>query len=461
MRNPWRNLHFEDAKSFCAQKGLYGGESRADAARRDGGLRQGGADVSRIGPRQRQNQEVFEQINALIAAAEAAGVRAGIDFLRDLLQQAADANWLAFRTCARKSRVREPVDFLPAQSVVCRPIACGTRVAAAGRRGRRRNARGGKASTWRRAARCSIRKRSRNKWMVWRDARWSTRSAAAFQMVADGRVATMSQMMDLVASDPGLSAQILVGGQRLEHDELNEVEDAAGGCRAGWARSKLNALARTLPHGPRASSRVPPFTWTNFWMFQVAVGRVAQFICSYLDFDYLASNAYTAGLLQDIGKLFLLKLHPFGLQAIVRHARERKMAAAPMPSENISGARRATSRCTSRRPRVCRMSIPTSYAGWRRRRSPRKTWSWSPSCQSPGMCACTPISGVPRKLPIGGSVAIGATPAWSILQPHLFPSFELKKFELQAHAFCLVLKNELSGKRDRRPSHAQRAAELV
>ena len=61
-----------------------------------------------------------------------------------------------------------------------------------------------------------------------------------------------------------------------------------------------------------------------------------------------------------------------------------------------------------------------------------------------------------------GEGALAATPAWSMLQPRLFPSFDLKKFEVQAHAFCLTVKNELSGQiGERRPSHAQRAAELV
>jgi len=60
------------------------------------------------------------------------------------------------------------------------------------------------------------------------------------------------------------------------------------------------------------------------------------------------------------------------------------------------------------------------------------------------------------------SVTLSATPEWSVLQERLFPSFDLKRFEVQAHAFVLTLRNELSGDRsERRLTHAQRAAELV
>jgi hypothetical protein len=57
---------------------------------------------------------------------------------------------------------------------------------------------------------------------------------------------------------------------------------------------------------------------------------------------------------------------------------------------------------------------------------------------------------------------LALTPAWRALQPRLFPGVDAKKFEVQAHAHCLTLRGELSGQRiECRPSHAERAAELV
>jgi hypothetical protein len=64
--------------------------------------------------------------------------------------------------------------------------------------------------------------------------------------------------------------------------------------------------------------------------------------------------------------------------------------------------------------------------------------------------------------PTGNVGSVVATPAWRILQPRLFPSFDPRKFEIQAHAFCLTVRNQLSGRiNEGRPSHAERAAELV
>ena len=42
---------------------------------------------------------------------------------------------------------------------------------------------------------------------------------------------------------------------------------------------------------------------------------------------------------------------------------------------------------------------------------------------------------------------IAETAAWSLIQPRLFPSFELGKFEAQAHAFAADLKQKLMGRR--------------
>jgi hypothetical protein len=44
------------------------------------------------------------------------------------------------------------------------------------------------------------------------------------------------------------------------------------------------------------------------------------------------------------------------------------------------------------------------------------------------------------------SLPLASTPAWRAIQPRIFPSFDLRKFEQQAHSFCNELKQELSGK---------------
>jgi len=41
---------------------------------------------------------------------------------------------------------------------------------------------------------------------------------------------------------------------------------------------------------------------------------------------------------------------------------------------------------------------------------------------------------------------IAETAAWRVLQDRMFPSFDLKQFEVQAHAYCRELKLSLSGR---------------
>ena len=41
--------------------------------------------------------------------------------------------------------------------------------------------------------------------------------------------------------------------------------------------------------------------------------------------------------------------------------------------------------------------------------------------------------------------SIADTPAWSILREHVFPSFDLEKFEFEAHAKSREIKAELQG----------------
>jgi HD-like signal output (HDOD) protein len=284
--------------------------------------------------------------------------------------------------------------------------------------------------------------------------------AAAFQMVADGRPARMSQAMDLVASDPGLCAQVLVAANQVEHDDMTAIEDPRAGA-SFLGELKLHTLGKGLPIACERHINLPPLTWSNYWMFQVAVGRVAQFICTYLEFSYLSGSANTAGLLHDIGKLLLLKVHPAALEAVTRYAREKKVS--------LPAAERKYLGCTTRElaAHFAQASgLPKVYADVIR-------WVETPesATENSDLVAMVALARhVCLHAHVGGSgdagtngqAAIATTSAWSVLQPRLFPSFEVKKFEVQAHAFCLTLRQELSGNRiDRRATHAERAAELV
>lgn len=457
MHNPWRNLHFEETKSFAALTGVTPEElarlRREVMVRFDEAARTYPAWADA-----RQNEEVFEQTNALVRDAGAAGVWAGVDHLRHLQEQAAVGNWAVFKSCA------EFLDFA-SRLIFCQlnpsyaPDCMRTEVELAQAKEAAERARwdqadvdttgpvlepAGLAAQVKALGGCPV----------------IDTAAAALQMVADGRASNMAQMMDLVANDPGLCVQILAAANRSGHDDMTPLEDArASASRLG--ELKLNSLAKALPVVAERHAHLPPFTWASYWMFQVATGRVAQFICTYLDFGYVASTAGTGGLIHDVGRLFLLKLHPFAFQAALRYARERKVT--------LAAAERKYLGCTCRDLATYFAqtdALPAVYANVLR-------WVDDPEAATADadlvamvslarhICLQARVgnSGEPATGPVS---PLASTAAWRVLQPRVFPSFDLKKFEVQAHAFCLTLRTELTGwQGERRPTHAYRPAELV
>jgi HD-like signal output (HDOD) protein len=453
-RNPWRNLYFEDAKSFCSLMNLTA--EQLQTMRRE--VMVAYDEAAQRFPawaENRQNEEVFAQINSLVANAEAAGVWAGVDFLRDLLEQATIGNWSAFHTCSDNLSFASKLIFCqlnPSYSPDCMHGA--NAEAEAGQAAER--------ARWERAdvdAHGPVLDLETLQKQV--DALGGCpvidTVAAAFQMNADGRAASMTNVMDLASRDPGLCAEVLIAASQVNRDDMTAIEDPR--TAAGLlGEMKLHALAKALPTAEEQYMELPPLTWPNYWMFQVAVGRLAQFICTYLDFEYLGANAYTAGLLHDLGKLFLLKLHPFGFQAIVRYARERKVT--------LRAAEQKYLGCTSRDLAVhfaTTKGLPNVYANVLR-------WVEEPEQATDHVDLIAMVSlarhvclhahvGMGGDTPVVTQAPIRTTAAWRVLQPRLFPSFDAKKFETQAHAYCMTLRAELSG--ERRVSQKPRAAELV
>jgi CheY-like chemotaxis protein/HD-like signal output (HDOD) protein len=451
--NPWRNLLFEEPKSFCALMELT--PEGLNKMRVE--VMNAFAEAAKTFPgwaTERSNNEVFARIDALVTDAEAAGVWAGVDYLRDLRTQAEGMNWAVFKNAG------EYFDY------ASRLTYCQLNP--------------------RHVPECLLSEKERN------DAREATErarwlhvdvdacgpivrlaeiekqlagltgcpvvdtAAAAFQMAADGRAASMTHVMDLVGRDPGLCAQVLVAANKLERDDMVTIDDpkAAAGL---LGELKLHALGKTLPIACERHLQMPPMTWTNFWMFLVGVGKVSQFICEYLEFSYLAGTAFTAGLLHDLGKVVLLKLHPFGFQAILRYAQDKRIPLHVAERKHID--------CTSRDLGVRfaeGKGLPAVYANVIR-------WVEQPDLANDNVDLVAMVSlarhvcvhnhlGYCGDTPGDSCPPISTTPAWQVLQPRLFPSFDLKKFEAQAHAYCQKMRQELSGGGARRAVIAEEPA---
>ena len=179
-------------------------------------------------------------------------------------------------------------------------------------------------------------------------------------------------------------------------------------------------------------------------MFQVGVARMARYTCRYLELNSLEPRAYAAGLLHDLGKLLLLHLHPFAFQAITAHARREKLP--------LFAAEKQFLGCTTSDLAThfaAKHGLLPSYANVMR-------WVDTPAEATEDAVLVASVAlarDLCRRNKLGWGTesenaeltSIAETPAWQILREQIFPSFDLEKFEAEAHAECRDIKNELMG----------------
>jgi hypothetical protein len=155
--------------------------------------------------------------------------------------------------------------------------------------------------------------------------------------------------------------------------------------------------------------------------------------------------AHTAGLLHDLGKLVLLRLHPAALGAIVRYARDKKLP--------LRDAERKYLGCTT--AEVGAQFAEASGLPSRFTEVIRCVHRPEDATEKPELVAMVALArhvclanhvGATGEPAGGVAVTLGSTTAWRLLEPKLFPSFDTKKFEAQAHAHCVALRQELSGR---------------
>lgn len=271
--------------------------------------------------------------------------------------------------------------------------------------------------------------------------------AAAFQMAATGHPSSLAPLMDLAEKDPGLSAHLLVAANRMRrHDDIDpEPVENARICVSLLGEIKLAAMASGLIAADTRMMHLPPCTWTNHWMFQMGVARMARYTCRYLEFNSLESRAYAAGLLHDIGKMLLVYLHPYGFQAVLECARAENLP--------LAEAERKFLGCTTREMAAYfaeKHGLLPSYVHVMR-------WVETPeeAKEEPVLVASVALArDLCRQNRLGwsgdmtriDSRPLADTPAWRILSRSIFPSFNLEKFEAEAHAECREIKRELQGK---------------
>lgn len=438
----WRSVPFEDERTLCTQSGITVEDLRKMRLTLMNEL-DGHAEVFERCAEGKGRTEALVRIAELSETAQAAGFWGLVEHLSGLQVAAETGNWTAFLAC------REHLEFA-GRLIYCQltpehiPEALRTdeeRQAQAETRERER---------WAKAdVRHGVQPVSTEDLEAQVDALTSCpvidSVAAAFQMMADSRATALSQLMDVVSRDPGLSAQVLAAANHLGRGGETAVVEDARTAASLLGGLKLQSIALSLPTVAERHMRVPPLTWPQFWMFQVGVARMTQHICNELELGQLGNAAYNAGLLHDLGRLLLLKLHPFAWPAMLDYARQHSVP--------LAEAERKYLGCTTRdlgARFVNRQGLPPAYGNVLR-------WVESPG-EAPADQVLTAVVSLARHLclhqrvgqcgdvPREEDAAIEGTPAWRVLREEVFPSFDLWKFEARSRAHALRLRQELLGR---------------
>ena len=443
--NPWRQQHFEEEKSFCKMVGMS-----SDALHRQLEELRTTLVVARTPllkwAAMLAVQPAVDELAILSEKAETAGAWGLVECLKNLTEKAQAGKWAEFQQnlegleFAGQLIFRHlnpsliPEDFLSTQELNAESEARAQAV-------------------WTNAPaenRCPV--------VSWPQLQREIEAlagcpvidsaAASFQMTANGHPASLNPLMDLVDKDPGLAAQMLIASNQLKRpgkEDSSPIEDPRMAVGL-LGELRLAAQAKGLVTAEERLILAPPLaSWSHFWMFQLGTARIARYTCRYLEMPSLEGAAYTAGLLHDLGKLVLLRLHPFAFQAILAHARQHQLALS-VAEQFFLGANTH--------------EIAAHFAdkhGLPRRFANVMRWIETPekATEDAELVAIVSLArdicrhnhmGFCGDAPRDHAPPLAETAEWRVLRGSVYPSFDLRKFELQVHAECRQLKHELHGR---------------
>lgn len=272
-------------------------------------------------------------------------------------------------------------------------------------------------------------------------------ASASFQMRATGHPSCIHPLMDLVARDPGLSAQILVSINQAhpEPDARARLEDPRSAV-GQLGEVKLASISHNLVAISEHTMDVSPkFNWAQYWIFLRTVSRISQAICGQLELFSLESIARTAGELHDIGKLVIAHLEPIGFGVFIDHARRHQM-----PLKDVEQLYLESTSA----------QIGAHFAahfGLSARLTSVIQWIDDPA-QAGEDARLVAVVSLARDLVeharVGSSgnwrgedatFMADRTKAWEVLQDCVFPSFNVREFEHLMLAKCRSLKTEFMG----------------
>ncbi len=441
--NPWRQRLFEEEKSFCALLSISVDDHHhaLDALR--SALEAAGPLLGACAA-DRDGETAAARLAELAAAAEAAGAWGAVEGLAALQAEREAGNWDRFAArlpdlafAARMIFERLHPSFLPDPLLTERERMAEREVRERdlwfGAEGEGRLPVVRPEETQRRLAAlagCPV----------------VDSSAAMFHMLADGHPSSLIPIMERVEKDPGLATQVLIAANRSRREEEG-IESTIDDLRLAvelLGEIKLVQLAQGLVILEERLLHAPPFTWPRFWMFQIAVARMAGHVCDYLELPSLRGQACTGGLLHDLGKLLLARVYPHGWQAILAYARRHGVSTAQ--------AERTFLGCTARElagPFAQQHRLPDCY---------RHVMCFLEKPEeAEGNQELVAVVALARDLcrrnhvghdgdqPHGHGPPLEETRAWRVLGPRIFTGFQWEPFEAEMHARCQEIKRELHG----------------
>ncbi|HVW20535.1 MAG TPA: HDOD domain-containing protein [Opitutaceae bacterium] len=443
---PWRQRHFEEEKSFCVLMGMQPADLhrllqdlQLSLARAEAEL--GAAAEGADGPR------ADACLASLAAAAEAAGAWGPYERVQELQPLAAARDWKGLQAALPGLAVAASLI-----SIHLHPGALPAAFLTEAERQADEEAR--EKARWFEAVaqeRCPVvpAKEAIRRVEALRGCPIVDTAAAMFQMLATGHPSSLIPILERVETDPGLAAQVLIAAnhlQRHQEEDATPIDDLKLAVEL-MGELKLAEMGRALVTFEERKLHAPPFTWTRFWMFQIAVARMARSTAAYLEFHSLESQAYVGGLLHDLGKLLLAHQFPFGWQAMLAYARDRGVSTA--------AAERVFIGCTARElaDRFARThALPACYRHVMR-------YLEAPD-EAEGDQELVALVALARDLcrrnhlgsdgdqPRDNGRTMVQTRAWEVLAPKVFPGFDLAAFESRMHVVCQELKRELHGWRE-------------
>ncbi len=269
-------------------------------------------------------------------------------------------------------------------------------------------------------------------------------AAAGFCMYADGQASHLTHLADLVAKDPGLAAQMIMSVNRIEREGMNLVDDPRVAISM-LGELRLNAISKTLVTMEERHWQSPPYNWAQYWMFLMGVAHVARFACEQMEFKDAEQVAFTAGLVHDVGRQVLAKIHPFALPAMLAHSRAQNIPLHEAEQRYLG----TTTRDIATRW-VAPSALPPAIKSVIR-------WVECPSQATSDMELVAVVSlarllcqhnhvGYSGDTPKVQCPPIVETEAWQVLREKVFPSFQIEAFERAVHPFCKRIKSDLQGR---------------